>query len=708
MRKKGGLVAVLALIILCSSLVYAACSEDQRIMKLSSVGNAHGEVYDGTAYTVEICYDEIFEETYNLGNEHTCVGNNKVVGLSSSSNAHAETPDRDLYTVDVCYGDLQCQSDTDCSNLGENYREFVSLSAETNAHLASDSSYSVKICCRSPAAELAITGADWYNLKYSPELITTADLNDFVKLQATGEGFVGRTVEFEIWKDGFWFFDTQADSLTSTTGSVIWQASESGAYYFIAKADDLSLQSGNLQVSATESNAAPVAVISSPQAGIWLITTDFYFEGGMSYDEDDELTGYNWDFGDTQTSSESNVNHTYSTGGSKTATLTITSGTGTRELQDTASVDLMLIDLDQEATIVFPIITLPEDGGNYEGEGGVDFDATDSYAIYLPGDGVTVSCLAGPCPDTLGDGLISIQNSPQPLDNMSFVWEFMPATIESSAGATFTVYDVSPGIYRVTMTASISGISGVAESEFGVYYGEPFCGESNEKVGIWFPNIDFVPWDDFENYDCDLTEGGCCPACYDCDSDTGECIETGNCLCIDYIDEEACEDANPNAAKKEVLDSTGKECGKAVAVESGCKETVKDCRCEWNPDVGENGECQATYKTYKSCPEGQTGPLGRCIFGLVSKTDCIAGIRHVEWAASWLWNADYKGEASDCPCPGDQICIEGKCAPGHCVDGEGDFPCLSEIMLSFFSLPALVVAIAGIIVFYVFAKRKEE
>jgi hypothetical protein len=29
-------------------------------------------------------------------------------------------------------------------------------------------------------------------------------------------------------------------------------------------------------------------------------------------------------------------------------------------------------------------------------------------------------------------------------------------------------------------------------------------------------------------------------------------------------------------------------------------------------------------------------------------------------------------------------------------------------MLSFFSLPALVVAIAGIIVFYVFAKKKEE
>jgi len=133
------------------------CADSQVILKLSGATNAHGEVWNEAGnYDVEICYDTIFGV---MGNgDRTCsTGNaNKVVGLSGSTNAHAEEPGLNNYATDICYGDLSCTARTGACLTGESL--VLSLSSSTNAHLASDSSYSQNICCS--IGPLSITHAE--------------------------------------------------------------------------------------------------------------------------------------------------------------------------------------------------------------------------------------------------------------------------------------------------------------------------------------------------------------------------------------------------------------------------------------------------------------------------------------------------------------------------------------------------------------------
>ena len=128
--------------------VYTSCSDSQRIMRLYSSTNAHGEIYNGAGnYQTDICYDGIFGSSYNGANPHDCTVSNKVLGLYSTTNAHAEIPSRTTYTTNVCYGDLVCANRATC-NADE--QVVVSLFAETNAHISKgdDSTYPIKICCK--------------------------------------------------------------------------------------------------------------------------------------------------------------------------------------------------------------------------------------------------------------------------------------------------------------------------------------------------------------------------------------------------------------------------------------------------------------------------------------------------------------------------------------------------------------------------------
>ncbi len=146
------------------SSAVTACTEDQRILRLSSTTNAHGEVYNGVNnYPVEICYDAIFGKRYTEANPHACsTGNaNKVLRLSASTNAHGEIPS--LTTLGyqyVCYGDLVCRSTTvSTDNCNQDERLVVALLTESNSHInAYDSPvlpYTKKICCKSAGAPVS-------------------------------------------------------------------------------------------------------------------------------------------------------------------------------------------------------------------------------------------------------------------------------------------------------------------------------------------------------------------------------------------------------------------------------------------------------------------------------------------------------------------------------------------------------------------------
>ncbi|NOQ93899.1 MAG: PKD domain-containing protein, partial [Methylophaga sp.] len=75
-----------------------------------------------------------------------------------------------------------------------------------------------------------------------------------------------------------------------------------------------------------DTNTPPTAVISAtPISGTSpLLVT---FEGTSSYDTDGSLVLYAWDFGDGNSATGSQVNHTYNTAGTFTASLTVTDDT---------------------------------------------------------------------------------------------------------------------------------------------------------------------------------------------------------------------------------------------------------------------------------------------------------------------------------------------------------------------------------------------
>ena len=137
----------------CSVQSTPCISSDNLVMRLSSATNAHGAVYDQGTYSSALCCD--------FAGRNDCFGGNAVLRLSSTTNAHAQTLSSSGYTESVCFGTLSCTSGPSCN---PTYPiEMLSLSAQTNAHLGSFSTYTTKICCRSDVAPIAPICGDSIN-----------------------------------------------------------------------------------------------------------------------------------------------------------------------------------------------------------------------------------------------------------------------------------------------------------------------------------------------------------------------------------------------------------------------------------------------------------------------------------------------------------------------------------------------------------------
>jgi len=163
---KGGHVcllvfALIALVFYTGVVVAEDCtSEDQEMFAIWSLTNAHCEAYNQEIYPNKVCFYDYFSDSYGFANPHTCVGSedgdNTVLRLSGNSNAHAESPDfnTDGY-VDVCYGDLDCflaPVGKNCNYTGDSdYCLIVSLTGETNAHIALTNYSGMSLCCASSA-----------------------------------------------------------------------------------------------------------------------------------------------------------------------------------------------------------------------------------------------------------------------------------------------------------------------------------------------------------------------------------------------------------------------------------------------------------------------------------------------------------------------------------------------------------------------------
>jgi len=118
------------------------CFSDDRIMRLYSSSNSHGELWNNGDYSLDVCYNDIFGVSYTGSNPHDCgagtIPSNKVVGLFSDGNSHAEIPILNDYDVDVCYGDLVCVARDNVCLADEEI--VLSLYSDSNSHM-SDSNY---------------------------------------------------------------------------------------------------------------------------------------------------------------------------------------------------------------------------------------------------------------------------------------------------------------------------------------------------------------------------------------------------------------------------------------------------------------------------------------------------------------------------------------------------------------------------------------
>ena len=172
--------------VFCFSLVFVAgCDDDQTIMRLYSSSNSHVSAWDVNvnSYMEEICYDDIFGHKYKGPDSHKCSGSNRILSLSSSGNAHVSNVHNSVYSYDVCYGDLSCEFDNSsgdsCKNGGSVIARVYDFS-NTHVSVYSDIKYNIKICCSS--------GPFVFWTDMSGNEINAAEFGDTVRMVKLGSG----------------------------------------------------------------------------------------------------------------------------------------------------------------------------------------------------------------------------------------------------------------------------------------------------------------------------------------------------------------------------------------------------------------------------------------------------------------------------------------------------------------------------------------
>ena len=695
------------------------CSDNsQIILRLNGVNDAVAEAWNGPGnYQFEICYDEIFRVEYTNANPHNCVsGNlpaNKVVGLlytAGNTGGLAEIPSLNTYTAKICYGDLECTNRNSC-NADE--REVVSLSANTDAHLANDGSYPIKICCKSASAsQSTITEADWTNMVN--EEIATADLNDRVKLKIEGNNLNGKEIEYTIEQEkiNWWLFKRWTQrTLISSVGETTWQANESGKFRFKAKAIDGSTNektSGELIVSNIINNSAPVAIITSPEDTENYFKTEIINYEQESYDEDDYFN-YTWDFGDgTNVKGNSitylnyNTAHQYLDGGQKYIFLNLIDERGAR-----AHDGVSILIKDGYGVYVFADISNPLPGEAFA-TNTIKFNATRSFAEEYTSTGLF--CIAGTCPATAHDGTI-IQNTPNLLgfDNLAFNWTFADLTTNKAkgmSGAFFTRQMLVNGRQLAKLNVSFDRES--SERIIGFIISQyPYC----ENSGTSWTLADGSQISSLN--DCLKNPGFpsqvCCPVnlpnCnlvgsnHICQATTppnpitacGSYTPQGEDECNNRFNTEI---ANADV-EANILIPGGWQAGacsvnrdKPIGID--CREYVNSCFCKWDTNTR---NCTAAVNVSQICP---STPTSSSVNGICNLVNAIAGecsneLRTLEMRYKW-----------------DSSSVPPLSTPLWCINKTSEFPCLSEALIPFFSYLNFLAAIAIIIAVYLLIRRKNK
>ncbi len=414
------------------------------------------EWQSGQEYGYEVCYDKIFGATYSGAEPHPETCDSPVLWLEDYSNSHASVPFaqsgslwnsiKNSYSIPVCYGDLVCRytKDPECNDkerLVVRLYDHVGNSpglAGMNSHVSNgeDKNYLVKVCCKSG---VGLTNVVWQNLR--GEEITDADLNDTVKLVATGSGLDKAGTKFIITQKRGGIFDRfipdkRIDTLTSTSGVAIWKATQPGEYKFksVLLNTQEELESVILNVSNVINNTSPVIEILFPACNYSLFLGET-IKPSLKLDDPDDYISGTLDLGDgtrifiDSLGANSTYEHTYTRPGNMPLVL-VTSNERSRTIKRVSNI--MVIDGSSPGRYLAACVDKPEDL-SYIPDAEVRFIAKSTRAIeYIPVSGVPNS--------------ISGINNLDIESVLRETWKFSDIQIPMSGlGYDFTYVFVSPG-----------------------------------------------------------------------------------------------------------------------------------------------------------------------------------------------------------------------------------------------------------------------
>jgi len=536
----------------------------------------------------------------------------------------------------------------------------------------------------------------WANLRNINQSISSADLNDRVLMVVNGSGLSGN-INYSIYKQNDLISSFLQGAQTSTLAYSTWLANQSGTFYFKTKISTIENQSNNLTVSSSPNNTRPVAVIVSPANGLNVSVNTSIDFNHSSYDEDD-LLKVEWDFGDgNRTTFENyslaltpglgNTRHTYTSPGVYTVKLIVTEMTRTQTSEATRTIYVF-----SQGINVFPVITKPEEGANYD-NGVVPFNASQSYVI---------NCTAGNCPSgqqcfSAGNLNCSYIHSPGRTTtngyNLTLNWTIqnqqpVVGNWNSTNIAFYKFYSMS-GTFtarlRLTFTQGSTTNTGEAGVSFKTQGG--WACNATQTTAFWVRGSERI--DATKN--CSLYTSRFYPSC--CPTGNAAC-ENNICgggekkYCWEFNTSSSCNSASSTIASASVPDSS--ICGSQTSFveDSMYCFNVPNCRCKWDSN---SSKCLASVNYTKNCitEDGTliTLPIGECswttsIEGDCSKDDSI----FVKSIASWT------------P-PGN--------APAWCTNGSNTYLCPATAKLSFISEISLIIAIILIVAVYlVIAKEK--
>ncbi len=233
-----------------------------------------------------------------------------------------------------------------------------------------------------------LSDAYWSNLV--DVKISSADLNDDVKLVVPGFGLKGGDIDYTIEKeDGWWIFKSwQQEAVLSDIDYGVWNANESGTYRFRASFSGDEFVSEELVVSNSEDDSLPDVVIGNPNCGHYNFTGKNVGVELSVIDEDDLVSG-TLDFGDGNSVEIDNskkdwtLNNIYYSPGNFRIFARVEDDKGNFKEDD---VNIMVVKEGVADKYLAACISKPEDYDDIK-TGTVEFDASDTVALDYSGSG---------------------------------------------------------------------------------------------------------------------------------------------------------------------------------------------------------------------------------------------------------------------------------------------------------------------------------